>query len=59
VGCSLKILRKIVNSFPTEVSQFIVFIKNILDYLDNLDINQIRILFDILSTLAVKVKADL
>ncbi|ORX85340.1 hypothetical protein BCR32DRAFT_290760 [Anaeromyces robustus] len=56
VECSLNILRNIVNSFPTEVIQFIVFIKNILDYLDNLNINQIRILFDILSTLAVKSK---
>jgi hypothetical protein len=40
---------------PDSISPFVVFIKGVLDYLDKLTIEQIGVLFDIFSFIAVEV----
>jgi len=49
---SLDILQEIAKEDSGEVLKFVVFIKNILDYLDNLSMSQTQILFDIFSILS-------
>ncbi|XP_075429886.1 Fanconi anemia group D2 protein isoform X2 [Ascaphus truei] len=52
VDVSLDVLTDLVSLQPAAVAQYAVFVKGILDYLDNLNAQQIRKLFHILSMLA-------
>ncbi|XP_053326143.1 Fanconi anemia group D2 protein isoform X2 [Spea bombifrons] len=52
VDVSLNVLTELVSNHSTALTQYAVFIKGILDYLDNLNAQQIRKLFQILSMLA-------
>ncbi|KAK2547498.1 Fanconi anemia group D2 protein [Acropora cervicornis] len=55
---SLDVLSDLVESHPDVMAPFAIFIKGILDYLDNLTVTQIRKLFDMLSTLAFASRQD-
>ncbi|XP_057186897.1 Fanconi anemia group D2 protein isoform X2 [Triplophysa rosa] len=52
VDVALDLLCELVSQRPAEMSQFTVFVKGILDYMDNLTSQQIRRLFHLLSHLA-------
>ncbi|XP_077307692.1 Fanconi anemia group D2 protein [Lithobates pipiens] len=52
VDSSLDIITDLISTNPTAVALYAVFIKGILDYLDNLNAQQIRKLFQILCMLA-------
>ncbi|XP_056316322.1 Fanconi anemia group D2 protein [Danio aesculapii] len=52
VDVALELLCELVSQKPAEMSQFTVFVKGILDYMDNLTSQQIRRLFHLLSRLA-------
>uniref|UniRef100_A0A671Q8B5 FA complementation group D2 n=1 Tax=Sinocyclocheilus anshuiensis TaxID=1608454 RepID=A0A671Q8B5_9TELE len=52
VDVALELLCELVSQGPAEMSQFTVFVKGILDYMDNLTSQQIRRLFHLLSHLA-------
>ncbi|KAF7711634.1 Fanconi anemia group D2 protein isoform X1 [Silurus meridionalis] len=52
VDVALELLCELVSQKPTEMAQYAVFIKGILDYMDNLSPQQIRRLFHVLSCLA-------
>lgn len=52
---ALEVLLNLAQENTALVSVYNVFIKGILDYIDNLSLSQIRILFDIFSVLALKV----
>ncbi|XP_043096952.1 Fanconi anemia group D2 protein isoform X2 [Puntigrus tetrazona] len=52
VDVALELLCELVSQKPAEMSQFTVFVKGILDYMDNLSSQQIRRLFHLLSRLA-------
>uniref|UniRef100_A0A673HY13 Fanconi anemia group D2 protein-like n=1 Tax=Sinocyclocheilus rhinocerous TaxID=307959 RepID=A0A673HY13_9TELE len=52
VDMALELLYELVSQRPAEMSQFTVFVKGILDYMDNLTSQQIRRLFHLLSHLA-------
>uniref|UniRef100_A0A672Q6K7 Fanconi anemia group D2 protein-like n=1 Tax=Sinocyclocheilus grahami TaxID=75366 RepID=A0A672Q6K7_SINGR len=52
VDVALELLCELVSQKPAEMSQFTVFVKGILDYMDNLTSQQIRRLFHLLSCLA-------
>ncbi|KAK9719617.1 hypothetical protein K7432_004683 [Basidiobolus ranarum] len=52
IDTALDCLLNIVTASAKEAVPFSIFIKGILDYLDNLSITQIRVLFDIFSALA-------
>ncbi|XP_077054270.1 Fanconi anemia group D2 protein isoform X2 [Siphateles boraxobius] len=52
VDVALELLCELVSQRPAEMSQFTVFVKGILDYMDNLTSQQIRQLFHLLSRLA-------
>ncbi|XP_051568967.1 Fanconi anemia group D2 protein isoform X1 [Myxocyprinus asiaticus] len=52
VDVALELLCELVSQRPTEMSQFVAFLKGILDYMDNLSSQQIRRLFHLLSRLA-------
>uniref|UniRef100_H3DAV5 FA complementation group D2 n=1 Tax=Tetraodon nigroviridis TaxID=99883 RepID=H3DAV5_TETNG len=52
VDTSLELLCGLVKEKPTEMAQHAVFVKGILDYMDNLTLQQIRRLFHLLSRLA-------
>ncbi|XP_077863629.1 Fanconi anemia group D2 protein-like, partial [Saccoglossus kowalevskii] len=58
VDSSLDILSDLVDIAPAAMAPFAVFIKSVLDYLDNLSISQIRKLFSILSNLAFRNNQD-
>ncbi|KAJ3089632.1 Fanconi anemia group D2 protein [Quaeritorhiza haematococci] len=51
---ALGILLQMVEEDAQSVSRFSIFIKNILDYLDNLRMDQIRVLFNVFSVLAIE-----
>ncbi|KAI9304749.1 Fanconi anaemia protein FANCD2 [Cunninghamella echinulata] len=51
---ALEVLLNLAQENTALVSVYNVFIKGILDYIDNLSLSQIRILFDIFSVLALK-----
>lgn len=55
---SLDVLSDLVESYPDVMAPFAIFIKGILDYLDNLTVTQIRKLFNMLSTLAFTNQQD-
>jgi len=55
---SLDVLSDLVESHPDVMAPFAIFIKGILDYLDNLTVTQIRKLFNMLSTLAFTNQQD-
>ncbi|RIA85935.1 Fanconi anaemia protein FANCD2 [Glomus cerebriforme] len=48
---ALSVLSHLVEADLVKISRFAIFVKGILDYLDNLSVDQIRILFDVLSKL--------
>ncbi|CAB5380613.1 unnamed protein product [Rhizophagus irregularis] len=48
---ALSVLSHLVETDLVKICRFTIFVKGILDYLDNLSIDQIRILFDVLSKL--------
>ncbi|XP_058844694.1 Fanconi anemia group D2 protein-like [Acipenser ruthenus] len=52
VDVSLEVLSELVTQSPADMALYAVFVKGILDYMDNLTPSQIRKLFYILSTLA-------
>ncbi|XP_017335367.1 Fanconi anemia group D2 protein [Ictalurus punctatus] len=52
VDVALELLCELVSQKPTEMAQYAVFVKGILDYMDNLSPQQIRRLFHVLSCLA-------
>ncbi|KAL6457873.1 hypothetical protein MHYP_G00331030 [Metynnis hypsauchen] len=52
VDVALELLCELVSQKPTEMSQYAVFVKGILDYMENLSPQQIRRLFHLLSSLA-------
>nr|XP_055029722.1 Fanconi anemia group D2 protein isoform X2 [Misgurnus anguillicaudatus] len=52
VDVALELLCELVSQKPAEMRQFTVFVKGILDYMDNLTSQQIRRLFHLLSHLA-------
>ncbi|XP_063282530.1 Fanconi anemia group D2 protein [Pelobates fuscus] len=52
VDVALNVLIQLVTQQPAAVALYAVFIKGILDYMDNLNVQQIRKLFQILSMLA-------
>ncbi|TVK90533.1 Fanconi anemia group D2 protein [Bagarius yarrelli] len=52
VDVALELLCGLVAQKPTEMAQYAVFVKGILDYMDNLSPQQIRRLFHVLSCLA-------
>ncbi|KAF4079161.1 hypothetical protein AMELA_G00189910 [Ameiurus melas] len=52
VDVALELLCELVSQKPTEMAQYSVFVKGILDYMDNLSPQQIRRLFHVLSCLA-------
>ncbi|XP_053355584.1 Fanconi anemia group D2 protein [Clarias gariepinus] len=52
VDVALELLCDLVSQKPTEMAQYAVFVKGILDYMDNLSPQQIRRLFHVLSCLA-------
>ncbi|KAM3582486.1 hypothetical protein VKS41_005132 [Umbelopsis sp. WA50703] len=54
VDAALKTLLELVKEDPDSISPFVVFIKGVLDYLDKLTIDQIGVLFDIFSFIAVE-----
>ena len=54
VNSAMSVLLHIVREDTQKMSRFTIFIKGILDYLDNLTIDQIQILFEILSNLALE-----
>ncbi|KAI8368444.1 Fanconi anaemia protein FANCD2 [Choanephora cucurbitarum] len=53
MNVALTVLLKLVKHNVSQVAVYSVFIKGILDYLDNLNVYQIRTLFDIFSLLAL------
>ncbi|KAI8384781.1 Fanconi anaemia protein FANCD2 [Radiomyces spectabilis] len=53
---ALNVLLQLVKFDVERVSEYAVFIKGILDYLDNLSLGQIRVLFDIFSIMALTVR---
>ncbi|KAI8927201.1 Fanconi anaemia protein FancD2 nuclease-domain-containing protein [Entophlyctis helioformis] len=53
IGASLGILLELSRTVPETVTPFSIFIKSILDYLDQLGIANIRKLFEVLSNLAM------
>lgn len=55
MNVALNVLLKLVKSSVSSVAVYSVFVKGILDYLDNLNLYQIRTLFDIFSLLAITV----
>ncbi|XP_031562635.1 Fanconi anemia group D2 protein-like [Actinia tenebrosa] len=55
---SLDVLSDLVETHPKIMAPFAVFIKGILDYLDNLTLSQIRKVFSMLSTLAFSSPRD-
>ncbi|XP_027003019.2 Fanconi anemia group D2 protein [Tachysurus fulvidraco] len=52
VDVALELLCELVSQKPTEMAQYAVFVKGILDYMDSLSPQQIRRLFHVLSCLA-------
>ncbi|CAG8586282.1 6722_t:CDS:10 [Funneliformis caledonium] len=48
---ALSVLSHLAEATLAKLSRFAIFVKGILDYLDNLSVDQIRILFDVLSKL--------
>lgn len=52
---ALDILLRLVQQDVKSMIVYSVFIKGVLDYLDNLSLSQMRVLFDIFSILALKV----
>jgi len=56
---ALSVLSHLVEAALVKISRFTIFVKGILDYLDNLSVDQIRILFDVLSKLIYEVITNL
>ncbi|KAG9294638.1 hypothetical protein G9A89_008117 [Geosiphon pyriformis] len=54
VNSALSVLLYLVEEDSEKMNRFSIFVKGILDYLDNLTVDQIRILFDIFSLLALQ-----
>ncbi|KAF9198259.1 Fanconi anemia group D2 protein [Haplosporangium sp. Z 27] len=52
IDASLAVLHNILNVSRTALNEFSIFIKGVLDYLDNLTLEQIRLLFVLLGLLA-------
>ncbi|XP_072026579.1 Fanconi anemia group D2 protein-like [Amphiura filiformis] len=52
VDAALDVLTELVETNASDLAQFVIFIKGMLDYLDNLSMPQIRKLFAVLSALA-------
>lgn len=57
MNIALNVLLSLVKFDVNSVAVYSVFVKGILDYLDNLNLYQIRTLFDIFSLLALTVSA--
>ncbi|KAI8065297.1 Fanconi anaemia protein FancD2 nuclease-domain-containing protein [Gongronella butleri] len=53
---ALQVLLVLAQELPSTLATYSVFLKGILDYLDNLSLAQIRMLFDVFNLLAIKVK---
>uniref|UniRef100_A0A4W4HKW3 FA complementation group D2 n=1 Tax=Electrophorus electricus TaxID=8005 RepID=A0A4W4HKW3_ELEEL len=53
-GVALELLCELVSQKPTEMAQYAVFVKGILDYMEKLNPQQIRQLFHLLSSLAFR-----
>ncbi|KAL1918025.1 uncharacterized protein VTP21DRAFT_3291 [Calcarisporiella thermophila] len=58
IDVALSVLLQLAQQFPVKLSRFVIFIKGVLDYIDNLSLDQIRILFDIFGILAYEVTFD-
>ncbi|KAI8481783.1 Fanconi anemia group D2 protein [Branchiostoma belcheri] len=58
VDSALDVLCQLVRDMPAAMAPFSVFLKGVLDYLDNLSVAQIRKLFSMLGTLAVSGTQD-
>lgn len=59
MNIALNVLLNIVKYDVNSVAVYSVFVKGILDYLDNLNLYQIRTLFDIFSLLALTVRTNI
>lgn len=59
MNIALNVLLNLVKYDVNSVAVYSVFVKGILDYLDNLNLYQIRTLFDIFSLLALTVRANI
>ena len=59
IGISLSVLLILSRNEPEKVTPFSIFIKSVLDYLDQLSISQVRQLFEVLSNLAVLNEYDI
>lgn len=59
MNIALNVLLSLVKFDVNSVAVYSVFVKGILDYLDNLNLYQIRTLFDIFSLLALTVRATI
>ncbi|KAJ3199709.1 Fanconi anemia group D2 protein, partial [Entophlyctis luteolus] len=55
VDCALAIMLKISESHPDDMLKFRIFVKGLVDYLDQLNVAQIRIVYEIFATLALSV----
>eukprot|EP00794_Sanderia_malayensis_P010920 gene10920-12080_t len=53
IEAAFSVLDSLVSNHPAEMAPFTVFLKSLLDYLDNLTVSQIRSLFFMLSSLIV------
>ena len=53
---ALQVLLVLAQELPSTLATYSVFLTGILDYLDNLSLAQIRMLFDVFNLLAIKVK---
>ncbi|KAJ3390789.1 Fanconi anemia group D2 protein [Entophlyctis sp. JEL0112] len=53
VDCALAIMLKISESHPDDMLKFRIFVKGLVDYLDQLNVAQIRIVYEIFATLAL------
>ncbi|CAG8500289.1 20390_t:CDS:10, partial [Cetraspora pellucida] len=51
IESALSVLSHLVRTDIKKMSRFAIFVKGLLDYLDNLNIDQIRLLFDVISKL--------
>ncbi|CAG8732514.1 4892_t:CDS:2, partial [Racocetra fulgida] len=51
IESALSVLSHLVKTDIKKMSRFAIFVKGLLDYLDNLNIDQIRVLFDVISKL--------
>ena len=55
IDASLAVLQNIVNASRSTLNEYSAFIKGVLDYIDNLSLEQIRLFFVVLGSLAREV----